>query len=139
MSGEINKKKPPPPQWGERAGVRGIRKSKVGNQNSERDLFASTSDFRLLTSGFWKPAHPNPLPHFVGARESMVRTLRRAIAFAKGHSRISITAGALVALIAAAVIADLALPPDMTRYEQVSPEVVARDGSLLRPYLSKDG
>ncbi len=30
-------------------------------------------------------------------------------------------------------------PPDLSRYEQVSPEVVARDGSLLRPYLSKDG
>ena len=36
-------------------------------------------------------------------------------------------------------IADRLLPPNMTRYETVSSEVVARDGTLLRPFLSKDG
>ncbi|MGN6514578.1 MAG: penicillin-binding protein 1C [Rhizomicrobium sp.] len=39
----------------------------------------------------------------------------------------------------ALAVADRANPPDMTRYQTLSPEVVARDGTLLRPFLSKDG
>jgi penicillin-binding protein 1C len=36
-------------------------------------------------------------------------------------------------------IADLIAPPDMTRARTLSPEVTARDGTLLRAFLSKDG
>jgi penicillin-binding protein 1C len=46
---------------------------------------------------------------------------------------------AAFSLVCALAIVDAMFPPDMARYEQVSPEVVARDGSLLRPYLSEDG
>jgi penicillin-binding protein 1C len=42
-------------------------------------------------------------------------------------------------LACALAAADRANPPDMTRYRTLSPEVVARDGTLLRPFLSKDG
>ena len=45
---------------------------------------------------------------------------------------------ALGALLALAT-ADRLNPPQMTRYHTLSPEVVARDGRLLRPFLSKDG
>jgi penicillin-binding protein 1C len=49
--------------------------------------------------------------------------------------------GAVSALgvLFAAVTIDRANPPDLSRYQRASPEVVARDGSLLRAYLSKDG
>ncbi len=60
----------------------------------------------------------------------MLRALKQhlpAVAFA--------LLGALLALAAA----DRLNPPDMTRYATLSPEVVARDGTLLRPFLSKDG
>jgi penicillin-binding protein 1C len=46
---------------------------------------------------------------------------------------------AFLGLACALAAADRANPPDMTRYREVSPEVVARDGTLLRPFLSKDG
>ena len=39
----------------------------------------------------------------------------------------------------ALITADRANPPDMTRALALSPEVVAKDGTLLRPFLSKDG
>jgi penicillin-binding protein 1C len=42
-------------------------------------------------------------------------------------------------LVCAALTADRANPPDMTRAETLSPEVVARDGTLLRAFLSRDG
>jgi penicillin-binding protein 1C len=45
----------------------------------------------------------------------------------------------LLGLAVALVAADRANPPDLSRYERVSPEVVARDGALLRPFLSQDG
>ncbi len=60
----------------------------------------------------------------------MLRKLKRhlpAIALA--------TLGVLLAL----ATADRLDPPDMARYQALSPEVVARDGTLLRPFLSKDG
>jgi penicillin-binding protein 1C len=41
--------------------------------------------------------------------------------------------------ICALAAADQANPPDMARYETLSPEVVASNGTLLRPFLSKDG
>lgn len=44
-----------------------------------------------------------------------------------------------LAIFIALLAADFLFPPDMSRYENVSPEVVARDGTLLRPFLSKDG
>ena len=50
----------------------------------------------------------------------------------------SIAFAALGALLALAT-ADRLNPPDMSRYEMLSPEVIARDGTLLRPFLSKDG
>jgi penicillin-binding protein 1C len=43
------------------------------------------------------------------------------------------------AIGAALALADRADPPDLARYENLSPEVVARDGTLLRPFLTKDG
>jgi penicillin-binding protein 1C len=45
----------------------------------------------------------------------------------------------LLGIVCALAAADTANPPDMSRYAAVSPEVVARDGALLRPFLSKDG
>ena len=46
--------------------------------------------------------------------------------------------GALGCLCALAV-ADRANPPDMTRAVTLSPEVTAKDGTLLRAFLSRDG
>jgi len=45
----------------------------------------------------------------------------------------------LLGLVCAVAAADVANPPDMTRAETLSPEVVARDGTLLRAYLTRDG
>jgi len=39
----------------------------------------------------------------------------------------------------ALITADRANPPDVTRALTLSPEVVAKDGTLLRPFLSRDG
>jgi penicillin-binding protein 1C len=50
-----------------------------------------------------------------------------------------VTAFALLGLGAALAAADRANPPDLSRYRAVSPEVDARNGSLLRPFLTKDG
>ena len=46
---------------------------------------------------------------------------------------------ALAGLICALITADRANPPDMSRAEALSPEVAAKDGTLLRAFLSKDG
>ena len=59
--------------------------------------------------------------------------------FIDTHKRAVITIGIAVTLIALSAIADIALPPDMSRYRMLSPEVVDRHGVLLRPFLSKDG
>lgn len=56
-----------------------------------------------------------------------------------GRQRLLIAAFTLLGLVCAAAAADVANPPDMTRARTLSPEVVARDGSLLRAYLTKDG
>ncbi len=47
----------------------------------------------------------------------------------------------LIAILAvcALVLADRLNPPDLTRAQMLSPEVVARDGALMRVFLSKDG
>jgi len=37
------------------------------------------------------------------------------------------------------LLANGLLPPDMTRAQTLSPEVTARDGTLLRAFLSADG
>ncbi len=92
-----------------------------------------------MQSRFRPPSHPNPLPHLVGAREVVGRTIRHIVEFTKRRPRLTIASGAFIAPIIVFAILDAVFPPDMTRYEQVSPEVLARDGSLLRPYLSKDG
>jgi penicillin-binding protein 1C len=57
------------------------------------------------------------------------------------NARQRLIVGAFTALgLACAVItADRANPPDMTRAATLSPEVTARDGTLLRAFLSKDG
>jgi penicillin-binding protein 1C len=57
----------------------------------------------------------------------------------KFHPRLLVATTAFVTSILTLALADHLFPPDMARYEQVSPEVVARDGTLLRPFLSKDG
>ncbi|HWD49616.1 MAG TPA: penicillin-binding protein 1C [Rhizomicrobium sp.] len=54
-------------------------------------------------------------------------------------SRSIVALFALIGVVCALLAADRANPPDMTRYRNVSQEVDARDGSLLRPFLSKDG
>lgn len=46
---------------------------------------------------------------------------------------------AALGLLLALATADRLNPPDMTRDQTLSPEVVARDGMLLRPFLSRDG
>ncbi len=46
---------------------------------------------------------------------------------------------AALGVLLALATADRLNPPDMARYQTLSPEVVARDGTLLRPFLSKDG
>jgi penicillin-binding protein 1C len=46
---------------------------------------------------------------------------------------------ALFGIACALATADRANPPDLSRYSVLSQEVVARDGLLLRPFLSKDG
>jgi penicillin-binding protein 1C len=46
---------------------------------------------------------------------------------------------AAIGIVGALAAADVANPPDLTRYNRLSPEVVARDSSLLRPFLSRDG
>jgi hypothetical protein len=53
--------------------------------------------------------------------------------------RIIVAGFALLGIVLALAIADRANPPDLSRYENASPEVVARDGALLRPFLSSDG
>ena len=45
----------------------------------------------------------------------------------------------LFGVACALVTADTANPPDMTRAINVSPEVVDRNGVLLRPFLTADG
>lgn len=55
----------------------------------------------------------------------------------KAH--IPIFAFAALGGLLALATADRLNPPDMSRYDTLSPEVVARDGTLLRPFLSKDG
>jgi len=46
---------------------------------------------------------------------------------------------ALLGLAFLLLLADRLLPPDMTRARALSPEVTARDGTLLRAFLSPDG
>ncbi|HUJ03339.1 MAG TPA: transglycosylase domain-containing protein, partial [Rhizomicrobium sp.] len=55
------------------------------------------------------------------------------------RSKILIAPFSALAIFIALVAADFLFPPDMSRYENVSREVDARDGTLLRPFLSKDG
>src|SRR5271154_274171 len=47
--------------------------------------------------------------------------------------------GGATGVVFALAAADVANPPDMTRYANVSPEVVDKNGVLLRPFLTKDG
>jgi len=46
---------------------------------------------------------------------------------------------AVVGLVCVLFAADFAFPPDMSNIRNVSPEVVDRDGVLLRAFLSRDG
>jgi penicillin-binding protein 1C len=55
------------------------------------------------------------------------------------RKRLIVTAFAVLGIAFALAAADTANPPDLSRYENVSPEVVARDDALLRPFLSNDG
>jgi penicillin-binding protein 1C len=55
------------------------------------------------------------------------------------RQRLIVGAFAALGLLCAAITADRANPPDMTRARTLSPEVTARDGTLLRAFLSKDG
>jgi penicillin-binding protein 1C len=55
------------------------------------------------------------------------------------RKRLIVGGFAFAGLLCAVLAADRANPPDMTRYETLSPEVDASNGVLLRPFLSKDG
>jgi penicillin-binding protein 1C len=55
------------------------------------------------------------------------------------RARFTVIAFALFGLACALVTADTANPPDMTRAENVSPEIVDRHGVLLRAFLTRDG
>ncbi|HEY1613896.1 MAG TPA: penicillin-binding protein 1C [Rhizomicrobium sp.] len=67
-------------------------------------------------------------------RSFAMRVLSRSV-----RTRLVVASFALLGFIAALKTADVANPPDLSRYERLSPEVVDRHGSLLRPFLSKDG
>jgi penicillin-binding protein 1C len=54
-------------------------------------------------------------------------------------TRGKIVALAVLGLVVALAAADRLCPPDLTRAHNPSPEVMARDGSLLRAFLTKDG
>ena len=55
------------------------------------------------------------------------------------QSRLIVAAFAAMGVMFALAAADRANPPDLSRVRMLSPEVVGRDGRLLRPFLSKDG
>jgi len=55
------------------------------------------------------------------------------------RKRLIVGAFTCAGIVCALAVADRANPPDMTRYNTLSPEVVASNGTLLRPFLSKDG
>ena len=55
------------------------------------------------------------------------------------HRRLVVFAFTLFGLVCPLAAAALANPPDMTRAKTLSPEVVDRNGHLLRAYLTKDG
>lgn len=55
------------------------------------------------------------------------------------RAKLTVIAFALFGVACALVTADTANPPDMTRAENVSPEVVDRHGVLLRAFLTRDG
>jgi penicillin-binding protein 1C len=55
------------------------------------------------------------------------------------RSRLVTAVFSLFGLICTLAAADVANPPDMTRARTLSPEVVDRNGHLLRAYLTKDG
>ncbi len=55
------------------------------------------------------------------------------------RQRLIFTGWVVGGLVCAGLAVDRANPPDMTRVQTLSSEVVARDGTLLRPFLSKDG
>ncbi|MBI3676032.1 MAG: penicillin-binding protein 1C [Proteobacteria bacterium] len=54
-------------------------------------------------------------------------------------SRFITAAVSLFGVVLALMAADAANPPNLARYRLLSPEVVDRNGVLLRPFLSKDG
>ena len=57
----------------------------------------------------------------------------------RGLSHIAIVIFAVLGLAGALAAADVGNPPDVARYANVSPEVLDRDGNLLRAFLTRDG
>src|SRR5271168_4969317 len=55
------------------------------------------------------------------------------------RSRLIAAGFAALGVVGALAAADRANPPDLARLRMLSPEVVDRNGALLRPFLSKDG
>ncbi len=66
-----------------------------------------------------------------------IQSIRRF--FAISRARAIVAGFALLGVIGALAVADVANPPDLSRVRMLSPEVVDHDGVLLRPFLSKDG
>ncbi len=69
--------------------------------------------------------------------ESLLQSLRLLWQRLPPRSRIALAA--IVGSFAVLFAADLFIPPDLSRYRALSPEVVDRHGTLLRPFLSRDG
>ncbi len=55
------------------------------------------------------------------------------------HPRLVAAVATVVGLICTLALADFLFPPDMTKIRNVSPEVVDRQGVLLRAFLTRDG
>src|SRR6185312_2837221 len=76
---------------------------------------------------------------FAFAALDKVRASRRPLSRSQKRGKWIVIASSAFGLITGTLAIDAANPPDMTRYVNVSPEVVDHDGKLLRPFLTKDG
>jgi penicillin-binding protein 1C len=72
------------------------------------------------------------LPRLAAAVSSVARLRAR-------YPRLFASVAAVVGLVCTLALADHFFPPDMSKIENVSPEVVDRHGVLLRAFLTRDG
>jgi penicillin-binding protein 1C len=83
---------------------------------------------------------PGPRPQGAGetARDNSPAPCGRGLG-GGGRRRLIIAAFTILGLVGALKAADIANPPDLSRYQNVSPEVVDKNGVLLRAFLTHDG